>query len=169
MEERQQQERPLVSGGPVFEAGPGWGQKIKDRLAKNFYREILPIIVVIALVFAGQFFGIGRNGQESVGQKETNLAPEGISEIIQPSDSKTLLARRALSQYLEANPGEQLTAGQRVFIETLLRNKVDRTFLRVGDVIRFLLNDVRDAVVKAKQLTKFQLEKWEELARRVRF
>jgi len=99
---------------------------------------------------------------------EKPAATDKIKIEVTRGDSRTLLARRALAEYLGAHP-EELTKGQKIFIEDLLRRKLSTQKLTIGDIFEFSTADIETAIVQAKGLTQFQLNAWEEHAKRVRF
>ncbi len=149
-------------GGPVFDFGPGWGFYVKRWLGKYLLKIVLPAIVVI--VAMGIF--VSRDNAEN-GEKVT--ANEKITVVVARGDSRALLARKALAEYLKENLQEILTGGQKLFVEEILRKKPNNPNLTIGEVAEFAIDDIEAAVIQAKQLTQFQLEAWEKYAKGIRF
>jgi hypothetical protein len=162
--EKSHQEGPPP--GPVFEPGPGWGFYVKRWFKKYFFKIILPALVIIALM--GIFTAHrGTENKEAITNKQA-IASQKIALTIIKGDSRALLARKALTEYLRKNP-EELTKGQKLFIEETLRRKLNQPKLIVGEVIEFTADDIKNSIAQAKQLTQFQLQKWEELAEKAGF
>lgn len=157
------------NNGPVFEAGPGWGAKIKTWLGKYFYKVILPIII-IALVAYGI---IGRksnnnNNTNNTNPLETNIFSNNsmaVSETVNKGDGKIIVARRALAQFLSDNTDITLTAGQKVYLETVLSQTIDSNSFTVGQTVSFPEQTILDHIDNAKNLKPGQLDKWEVYAR----
>jgi hypothetical protein len=154
-------------GGPIFESGPGWGFYVKRWLGKYLFKIILPAIIVIAVV--GVF--TARKGTENKGMEnnEKIAGGEKITVAIVRGDSRVLLARKALAEYLGKNPGESLSNGQKLFIEENLRRKIENPKLVIGEVVEFAVADVESAIAQAKRLTQSQLEAWERYAKEINF
>lgn len=159
-------EPKLISSGPVFEPEPGWGFSVKKWFKKYFWKIILPIIVIIIAVVS-----LAKKTEQTASPNSPtpslSLSTEIINEIVKRGDSRTHLARRALADYLTSAP-ENLTAGQRVFIETKLRESVSSP-LTIGMTVKFQITEIQSAIGQAKQLSPTELKKWEIYARQVRF
>ena len=167
-------DRGRPPGGPVFEFGPGWGAKIKKWSKKYLLggnctlcrvtRYVLLFGVVI-LVFGGpqlkEQFG-KQHKQKLAGQIK-------IAEVVNVGDSRIKLARRALSDYLAKFPDPTLGNGHKVFIETTLGQELDDDAFRVGTSIDFVVDDIKSAIEKSRSLTPYQLQRWEDSARKVKF
>ncbi len=149
-------------GGPVFDFGPGWGFYVKRWFGKYLFKIVLPVIVII--VAMGIY--VSSNDEEN---NEKITANEKITVAVARGDSRALLARKALAEYLKKNLQETLTSGQKLFIEEILRRKLNNPKLTIGEVVEFTIDDIRTAVDQAKQLTQFQLEAWEKYARGIKF
>mgnify|MGYP001589209612 CR=1 FL=1 len=165
------QQKLLKTGGPVFEFGPGWGAKTKKWFKKYVLAADCPLcrntryILIIGLVFI-IFFG-PRLELWMNPKKQAPAQAAIIKVLVQKGDSKTKLARRALVDYLVKSP-EELTGGQKIFIENILSRKIT-TGLKVNGNIEFATEDIRSALNESKTLTPFQLQKWEEYSKRVSF
>ena len=157
----------MISPGPVFEAGPGWGAKTKNWLGRYFWKVIFPIVII---VLVGYGFSTRNDGEQTKQpEKSAAAAEDKISQSVTPGDSRTHLARRALAEYLQKAPDEVLTAGQKVFVETKLAKTVTAAVLKAGGAIDFRLEDIKNFAAQAKDLTQSQLQKWEIYARSVKF
>jgi len=167
----------LLNGGPVFEPGPGWGFYVKRWIKKYIFggdctlcrttRYIL-LFGAILLIFFGtsirSYIIPNKNGQRSL----ENQNRDTITEIIRPGDSKTLLVRRAIADFLAESSDPSLTNGQKVFAETVLSQKVTAD-LKPGASIEFSAEDLAEAIEKSKSLSPSQLLKWEGYAKGIRF
>ncbi|MEK7151400.1 MAG: hypothetical protein AAB784_01640 [Patescibacteria group bacterium] len=162
------------SNGPIFEFGPGWGAKTKKWLKKYILggncslcrntRYIL-LIGVIILIFGGPQL------KNFVAKQPVNTLTGQIkiTEIIQSGDSKIKITRKALSEYLIRFPNIKLTNGQKVFIETVLGQKIDDNSMRVGLSIDISFVDIESAIKASGSLTQSQLTRWEAAAKQVKF
>lgn len=156
----------VISNGPVFEAGPGWGVKIKKWFGKYFFKAVLPVVIVVAVIY-----GIASrqtDNQTADEDKSPVSAQAAISQTINRGDSRIMLARRALAKYLEQSP-QDLTKGQKVFIETALGRAVSRPELKTGESLEFKIDDIKTALTKSKELSVSQLKRWEAAAQNVKF
>lgn len=168
-EPKNEVEPKLIQSGPVFESGPGWGAKTKKWLNKYFYRVVLPIIVIALLVYGF------KNRPKS--NREIGLSPSPkitasqnvISQEVRKGDSRTLIARRALADYLQTATDVTLSAGQKVFVENKLSQLLANSALKVASNVEIKIDDIQAAITESQRLTKFQLQKWEEFAKKVKF
>jgi hypothetical protein len=149
-------------GGPVFDFGPGWGFYVKRWLGKYLFKIILPAVVVIVAM------GIYASRNEAENNAKV-AANKKITVIVAHGDSRALLARKALAEYSKENPQEILTGGQKLFIEEILRRKLNNPKLTIGEEIEFYLGDIEAAVYQSKNLSSYQLEVWENYARGIKF
>lgn len=150
-------------GGPVFDFGPGWGFYVKRWLGKYLFKIVLPAVVIIVAMS----LYISRNGAESGKKVTTNN--ETVKIVVLHGDSRALLARKALAEYLKGNPQEMLTGGQKLFVEETLWRKLNNSKLIVGEIAEFAVDDIKTAIVQVKQLAPFQLEAWEKYAKGIKF
>lgn len=149
-------------GGLVFDFGPGWGFYVKKWFGKYLFKIVLPVIVLIVAM------GIYASRNEAENNAKV-AANEKITVIVAHGDSRALLARKALAEYLKENPQEILTGGQKLFVEEILRRKLTNPKLTVGEEIEFYLSDIKAAFSQSKNLSSYQLEVWENYARGIRF
>ncbi len=150
-------------GGPVFDFGPGWGFYVKKWFGKYLFKIVLPAIVIIVAM------GIFVSGNDAENGEKTIANNETIKIAALRGDSRALLARKALAEYLKGNSQETLSSGQKLFIEEILRQKLNNPKLTVGEVVEFTIDNIKAAVDQAKQLTQFQLETWEKYAKGIKF
>ncbi|MDP3954303.1 MAG: hypothetical protein Q8Q06_02710 [bacterium] len=157
------------SPGPVFEFEPGWGKKLNKWLRTNGIAKLLPVIAVIVLL-AGVFSVLqNRNNDKlSLDLDKISDSQEAIIQIAQPRDGYSVLARRALTEYM-AVISESLTPGQKLFIEETLREIVEKDTLEIGQEVKFLKADISSAISNSKNLTASQLQRWEAWAETVNF
>lgn len=154
--------------GPVFEAGPGWGGKVKAWFGKYFYKVILPVIVVALIGYGITNRNSGENN-DTLSPLDTNLPSNStatISQTVNKGDGKILVARRAIAQYLTENSDISMTAGQKVYLETVLAQTIDNSLFKNGETVNFSVNDILSQIEKARLLTPIQLDKWEVYARK---
>ncbi|MEK7154299.1 MAG: hypothetical protein AAB792_01960, partial [Patescibacteria group bacterium] len=102
--------RGMLPSGPVFDFGPGWGFYVKKWLKKYFLKIFVPVMIIIVAI--GVF--TARKGAEN---EKRPAEKEIMTVVIVRGDSRALLARKALVEYLKENPEESLSNGQKLFIE----------------------------------------------------
>jgi len=83
-------------------------------------------------------------------------------------DGTTVLARRALANYLEKNQDSALTAEHKIYIEDFLRKNVShKGSVRVGTSVEFSKDLIQNAIAKSKNLSERQLQNLHKYAVRV--
>ncbi len=83
-------------------------------------------------------------------------------------DGKTVLARRALANYLEKNQDATLSAEHKIYIEDYLRKKVSHSgSVHVGTSVEFSKDLIQEAIGRAKILNEKQLQNLHKYAVRV--
>jgi hypothetical protein len=83
-------------------------------------------------------------------------------------NGKTVLARRALANYLEKNQDSSLTPEHKIYIEDYLRKKVAfKGSIRVGTSVEFSKDLIQEAISKSKNLNEKQLKNLHKYAVRV--
>jgi len=93
---------------------------------------------------------------------------EAFIETAARGDSRTTLARKALSNYLEKNNDSSLIAEHKIYIEDYLQKTVGHTSgVNVGTQISFSKTQIRDAIEMSKTLTDSQLNNLTKYAQRV--
>jgi hypothetical protein len=92
---------------------------------------------------------------------------EGYTVKAAPGDGLTHLARKALREYLAANPDANLTKEHKIYIEDYLRKNVAVGSLRPGDSRVFSDSLVKDSIAQAKTLNAGQLKNLQKYSARV--
>ena len=82
-------------------------------------------------------------------------------------DSSTVLARRALANYLEKNPDAALTAEHKIYIEDYLRKNVSTKKIEIGTSVEFSKDLIQKSIEKSKTLNDQQLENLKKYSARV--
>ncbi|MDO8241268.1 MAG: hypothetical protein Q7T51_04805 [Candidatus Moranbacteria bacterium] len=83
-------------------------------------------------------------------------------------DGSTVLARRALANFLEKNQDSALTAEHKIYIEDYLRKNVShKGSVHIGTSIEFSKDLIQDAIAKSKNLNEKQLQNLHKYAVRV--
>ena len=157
------------TSGPVFEAGPGWGTKTKNWFSKYLLKVILPVAVVALLIYGFSTRNRGDHVDDLFNPPSINETSATINQTVLKGDSLTLIARRALADYLSGNPDVFLTTGQKIFIENKLSQSLASQTLKVGAEVEINTTTILNLIDESKQLTKSQLDKWENYARSIRF
>jgi len=89
-------------------------------------------------------------------------------ETASKGDSATVLARRALANYLEKNADSQLTKEHKIYIEDYLRKNVSPgKHVGVGTSIEFSKDTIAKAITQSKTLTPPQLNNLKKYSARV--
>jgi hypothetical protein len=159
-----------MAPGPVFEPGPGWGGQLKKWSKKYILggdcalcratRYVLVFGVVVLIMAWPQL------------NQPTRLVGENqkIVETVQPKDGKTQLARRILARYLSQNANPKLSNGQKVFVETILKEKIpDQAVKKIGSPVELSYDEIEKALGQAALLSSFQLKRWEAFSQKVSF
>ena len=158
-----------IAPGPIFEPESGWGGKLKKWSKKYILggdcalcratRYVLVFAVIVLLA-----------GWPKFNMPQPKPPENKITETVQPKDGKTHLARRVLTKYLNQNQILELTNGQKIFIETVLREKMpDEAVNQIGSEVKIEQEEIKRAINQAEQLSPLQLKKWESYAQRVNF
>lgn len=82
-------------------------------------------------------------------------------------DGMTVLARRALANYLEKNPDSALTPEHKIYIEDFLRKNVPSKKIFVGTSAEFSKDLIQNAITKSKTLNDAQLKNLHKYTLRV--
>lgn len=82
-------------------------------------------------------------------------------------DGMTVLARRALANYLEKNPDSTLTPEHKIYIEDFLRKNVQKQRVFSGTSVEFSKDLIQNAITKSKTLNDKQLQNLHKYAVRV--
>lgn len=115
------------------------------------------------------------------GEKKSEAAPEKTAPVASsqetettfietagPGDGTTVLARRALANYLEKNPDGALTPEHKIYIEDYLRKNIShKGGVHIGTSVEFSKSLIQDAIAKSKTLNDAQLKNLHKYAVRV--
>lgn len=140
--------------GPMFEAGPGWGKRLKQWWQRNFRRKILPTVAM--LFFLAGIASIYSPPVPS--EKPTTEEVEKVAVYVQKGEGMVMVTRRALFQYLSQAPNIVLRPEEKLYIENFFSKKIASS-LTVGQEVVFLFSDFSKAVSEAQQMTEGQRQK----------
>lgn len=161
-------EEKYTAPGPIFEPRPGWGGKLK-KWAKKYilggdctlcrnarYALVFGIVVLIIMT-------------PKINEKKqpSPITESGFSETIRHGDGQTHLARRILAKYLAKNTEIDLNEGQKIFIETILREAIP-DILKTGNEVKLESNQIKTAIEKSELLTPSQIHQWEKYTKIVK-
>ena len=163
-------EKNYTAPGPIFEPGPGWGGRLKkwskkyilggDCVLCRATRYVLVFGIIFLIVISPKLNPV----------KKLDLDQTKIVETVQPGDGKTNLARRMLAKYLDQNLTIKPTNAQRVFIETVLREKIPNDSLnKIGSQIEMYPGEIEKAIGQSGLLTPLQIKKWETYSQGISF
>ena len=103
------------------------------------------------------------NDEEPTSDEEADAttvgSAESITVIAEHGDGVTHLARRAIQQY-ENETGISLSAEQKLYAETTLKNQNYQSSLSVGESITFDGDSLSQVVTDAENLSPTQIEAW---------
>jgi hypothetical protein len=125
-------------------------------------------------VIGGDDNSANNNQESNAGTTDQQAAPKENNQTAQPQtsqetqssfvetaakgDGTTMLARRALANYLEKNPDTALTVEHKIYIEDYLRRQIKDGRLKVGDNREFSKDAIAKAIEKSKGLSDKQLK-----------
>jgi hypothetical protein len=92
---------------------------------------------------------------------------EGYTVTAGKGDGLTHLARKALQEFLAANPDAALTKEHKIYIEDYLRRQIAQGRIHPGDTRVFSESLVKDAIGKSKTLNERQLQNLKKYSARV--
>ncbi len=167
------QEKSAAHSGPIFEFTPGWGYKTKKWIKKYVLandcmlcrstRYILLTGIIILILAKPKLNSLFKNDV-----KTNDIISGAITRVVQPGDSKTKLARRAISDYLNRFPEVSFTKGQRLFAEVKLQEKITQDII-ISNPIKFSEQDIKTILDASRNLPETQIKKWNEYAARISF
>ena len=108
--------------------------------------------------------------------QKTTVSPAATSSETENSfvetagkgDGSTILARRALANYLEKNPDSALTKEHKIYIEDYLRKNIgQKGGVHVGTSLEFSKDLVQKAIAQSKNLSERQLKNLQKYSVRV--
>lgn len=90
---------------------------------------------------------------------EASRSDQGFTEVAQPGEGITHLARRASDRWLQENQaGYEVTAEHRVYIEDYIQNRIGTKGLSIGETKAINYDLISEAVNSAKNLSATQLK-----------
>lgn len=96
--------------------------------------------------------------EEIIPQSERKIQAKVITKKAEPGEGVTHLARRALKDYLEEHPREDLSLEHKIYIEDYLQNRTGSQPLEIGDELSFSEDLIKEAIDASLNLTPNQLE-----------
>ncbi len=162
--------------GPMFESGPGWGQRLRMTLGGSLWLPVVSVLVFI--IGLGMFINSRNTSAVRTGKPTSSTTPmisvineTGVEITIISGDSYTTIARRAITTYINNNPesSKMITPGMRIYAEEQLKKELSRMPLTVGTTFSIKIGDIKAALTKATALTPAQLKKWEFYGNRIKF
>jgi hypothetical protein len=156
-------EKDFSPKGPIFEVKPGWGGKLKNWIKAN-YKRFLTVMLIGFIVATGITLAIK---QKNSSKPEAETAST-LTQIVAKGDSKTLVARKVLAEYLSQFTTVSLSNGQKVFIEELLKKEAPEKMTE-GEKIEFKVQTIKTLIDQSFKLLPSTLDKWEMYARNVKF
>lgn len=165
-----EQNKPYTTPGPIFEPGPGWGGRLKKWSKKYILgwdctlcrttRYVLVFGVLVLVVAWPKFHA----------PKPPVPEENKITETVELNDGKTQLARKILAKYLDQNTNLNPSKAQKVFMETVLREKIpDEATKKIGNEVGLGESEIEQVINLSNLLSPLQLKKWESYAQRVSF
>jgi len=108
-------------------------------------------------------------GKTAVSPAATSSETESsFVETAGKGDGSTVLARRALANYLEKNPDSALTKEHKIYIEDYLRKNIgQKGGVHVGTSLEFSKDLVQKAIAQSKNLNERQLKNLQKYSARV--
>lgn len=120
--------------------------------------------------------GAQQKTDDQASQKETDNSSVGTSQETEQSfvetagkgDGTTVLARKALANFLEKNPDSALTAEHKIYIEDYLRkNAAFKGRVNVGTSVEFSKSLIQESIERSKKLNDKQLKNLHKYSVRV--
>lgn len=103
-----------------------------------------------------------------IGGPDENFEPVGQIVIsAQAGEGVTHLARKALAQYLVANPDSVLTREHKIYIEDYIKDRTSNDFLEIGQSKTFSNDLIQEAIQASKALNQNQLKNLEQFSQLV--
>jgi FtsZ-interacting cell division protein ZipA len=98
---------------------------------------------------------------------ESKETDSSFVETAGRGDSKTVLARRALANYLEKNPDSALTKEHKIYVEDYLRKQTPSKGVAIGSSLDFSKDSIVKAIELSKKLSDKQLKNLQKYSARV--
>ncbi|MGA1046619.1 MAG: hypothetical protein ACO3UU_01295 [Minisyncoccia bacterium] len=156
---------------------------------KGFWtKNIISIILIVFLIVSGVYAfnrdtedktvedkveEIKKEGEEATETEETETKSEEVATEntdIQKSETQitikanigdgvTHLARRAVAEYSK-DKEITLSKEQKIYAETILKNKYYQQYLNLSQEVQFELSDLEDTLQKAQNLSENEIKAW---------
>ena len=148
---------PLDLKSPIFKPRPGWGGKFNNWFKSNFESKLLPILSIVVIIIGAYLYLVKNNVAEAPIKEIVEITT--IEKVVQPHQGLTHVVRSVISEYL--NKGDlDLSAEQKIFLETYLVNQLKGEQVKIGEIISFSKSDLNQAIEKARSLTPNQIKTW---------
>ena len=102
-------------------------------------------------------------------ENQKSATAEAYSATAKAGQSYTIIARQAVTNYLEKNTGTTLTPAQRVAAETYITKAAGEPQLEIGQNVTITKAVIDSAITQASALTPQQQARWNNWARNVTF
>ena len=151
------------ANSPSFEPRPGWGGQLKGWLKAHWLTRLIPILLILAGLILIITYYQQKSDAPAAASQDTSVASEPkISLEIVRGDGAVTLTRRALAEYLKLSPATQLTAEQRLYIETIYIKKLAATKFIIGNEFDFLISELEATITAALTLPADQLARFRQ-------
>lgn len=104
--------------------------------------------------------------KKEVSAASSQETDQSFVETAGKGDSATILARRALANYLEKNPDTALTKEHKIYIEDYLRKNVSPKKVIAGSSMEFSKDLIQKSIEQSKKLNDKQLKNLEKYSAR---
>lgn len=108
-----------------------------------------------------------QNKEQVATQASSKETESAFVETAGKGDGTTVLARRALANYLEKNTDSALTKEHKIYIEDYLRKNISTKRVGVGSSVEFSKDLIQQAVAASKNLNEKQLKNLQKYSARV--
>lgn len=155
------EESPNTLPGPMFEAGPGWGERLGQWIRSRWSTKLFPAIAVVVLL-AGMAKVYSQPQEKEPAKDKESFRSDFQAEIsatVNKGDGIIVVSRRALAAYLKEFPDIQLKPEEHLYIENFFQTKFREIAPAIGQEIKFLKTDFEQSVNEALQLTEGQRQK----------
>ena len=143
--------------GPLFEAGPGWGEKLGRWIKAKWSTRIFPLVAaIILLVGIAKIYSRPEN-KNILNEEGLSASPsEKVNAMVEKGDGIIAVSRRALTTYLQEFPDIQLKPEERLHIDNFFKERFRGIVLLAGQGVDFLKEDFQQAINEALQLSERQ-------------
>src|SRR3989338_188239 len=167
------EESNILTNGPVFEFGPGWGDKTKQWIRKyilaadcSLCRNTRYVFVAAILIIIAVWPQFKKMADQ---QRSQYIDQLNISDTVKQGDGKIKVSRRILANFLSSWPDPELSKAQMVFIETLLSKEIPDYKFEKDSTIGLPAELIKSTILKSKSLSPTQIQYWNDAAKNVSF